>query len=392
MQIAVLGAFGLMAEAALHDLAADPKVDRVLAADLSLDRARAVLAKIPQRRKIRPIRVDITRKDQACRALRGSRALLNCVWYEHNLKAMDLALALQAHYVDLGGLFHMTLRQLARDRQFRRAGLRAVLGCGSTPGITNMMVARMAPAFETIDTVAIYDASHDPSLSEEVFLPPFSIRTMLAEYEQPAPILLGGRMRAVPAHSQGTELEFQEPIGRCRAVTVIHSETATLPDYLKRTGVKNLYFQIVYPETVRRQLAMLVSMGLSRDEPIRVGGSRISPREFVTQLAAQGAAAPAGAPADFEIMRVKVSGSRHQRPLTKTWDCEMRATRYLSAGAIGVGFTGAIAAGMLVLGHTSRQAGVAAPESMLDCDTFFKELKRRKTFRFEETISHPLPM
>lgn len=392
MQIAVLGAFGLMAEAALHDLAANPKVERVLAADLSLDRARAVLAKIPQRRKIRTIRVDITDTNGAARALRGSQALLNCVWYEHNLKAMDLALALKAHYVDLGGLFHMTLRQLARDRQFRRAGLRAVLGCGSTPGITNMMVSRMAPSFETIDTVAIYDASHDPSLSEEAFLPPFSIRTMLEEYAAPAPVLLDGRMRAVPAHSGPEELDFPEPLGRCSAVTVIHSETATLPGHLKGTGVQNLHFKIVYPEVVRRQLTFLMGMGLDKDAPIAVDGQRISPRQFVTALAHQSATAPAGTPADFEVMRVKISGARHRRPLVKTWDCEMRATRLLTAGAMGVGFTGAVAAEMLVLGHTTAPSGVAAPEGLLVSDVFFKELVRRKVFNFKETIAHPLLM
>jgi saccharopine dehydrogenase (NAD+, L-lysine-forming) len=392
MQIAVLGAFGLMAEAALHDLAANPKVDRVLAADLSLDRAPAVLARIPQRRKIRPIRVDITDTARADRALRGSQALLNCAWFEHNLKAMDLALALKAHYVDLGGLYHTTLKQLARAPQFRRAGLRAVLGCGSTPGITNMMVARMAPSFETIETVAISDASIDPTLSEESFLPPFSIRTMLAEYAAPAPVLLGGRMRVVPAHSGPEEIDYPQPLGRCQAVTVIHSETATLPGYLKGTGVKNLYFKIVYPEVVRRQLTFLMGMGLDQDAPIDVDGSRISPRQFVTALAHQSAIAPLPAPADFEVMRVRIEGQRHGRGLVKTWDCEMRATRLLSAGAMGVGFSSSVAAEMLVLGHTKAPAGASAPEGLLDSDVYFKELVRRKVFHFKETIAHPMIM
>jgi len=392
MRIAVLGAFGLMAEAALHDLAANPRVRSILAADISLARARAVLSKIPRRRKIKPVRVDITDTGRARLALRGAQALLNCVWYEHNLKAMDLSLALKAHYVDLGGLFHMTLRQLARDGQFRRAGLRAALGCGSTPGITNMMAARMAPSFETIATVAIYDASHDPALTEDFFLPPFSIRTMLAEYEQPAPVLLGGRMRAVPAHSHAEEIDFGEPIGRCRAATVIHSEAASLPGYLKRKGVKNLFFKIAYPEVVRRQLGFLASLGLSQDEPVRVAGRDVSPLQFITELLSKRAAPPAGAPADFEVLRVKITGSRHGRPLVKTWDCQLRPTRRLCAGSMGVGFAGAIAAEMLVLGRTAAPAGAAAPESLLDCDAFFRELKARKTFRFEETITHPLPM
>jgi saccharopine dehydrogenase-like NADP-dependent oxidoreductase len=165
-----------------------------------------------------------------------------------------------------------------------------------------------------------------------------------------------------------------------------------LPGHLKGTGVRNLYFKIVYPEVVRRQLAFLMGMGLSKDAPVTVDGSRISPRQFVTALAHQSATAPLGAPADFEVMRVKISGTRQGRPLVKTWDCELRATRLLTAGAMGVGFAGAVAAEMLALERTTAPAGAAAPEGMLDSGAFFKELVRRKVFRFKETIAHPLPM
>lgn len=200
-------------------------------------------------------------------------------------------------------------------------------------------------------------------------------------------------MRAVAPHSDPEELDFKAPIGRCRVVTVIHSETATLPGYLRGTGVKNIHFKIAYPETVRRQLAFLVSMGLAKEEPVRVGEALVSPREFVTRLAQKSAeTSPAGPPEDFEVMRVRVSGQRHRRPLVKTWDCELLPTRALSAGAMGVGFAGAIAADMLARGLTIRPSGVAAPEEMLDSELFFKELKRRGTFRFEESIVHPLPI
>lgn len=393
MKVAVLGGFGLMAEAALHDLASNPKVTEILAADVSLLRAKQVLARLPNLRKVRAAQVDINDTAAAARLLKGSKVVLNCAWYELNLRAMDLAVALKAHYVDLGGLYHMTLKQLARDKEFKRAGLRAVLGCGSTPGITNLMVAKMAPSFETISTVGIYDASHDPSLSEEAFLPPFSIRTMLAEYIQPAPILKGGRMVGVDAHSDPEELQFPQPIGRVKAGTVIHSETATLPGWLKAQGVKNLFFKIVYPESVKRQLGMLVGMGLAEDAPVQVDGRAVSPRRFVTALAQKAAhEGPVGFPADFEVLRVRINGARRGEPLEKVWDCEMRPTRKLSAGALGVGFTGAIAAALLAQGRTLVASGVAAPESMFDPDTFLRELKARKSFRFIETIARPLPM
>lgn len=394
MKIAVLGGFGLMAEAALHDLADNPAVKEVLAADINTERAEFVLKRIKNRKKIKAIKIDLNETGDAVRALAGSNCVLNCSWYEYNLKAMELALGLKAHYVDLGGLYHMTLKQLKLGPEFRSANLRAVLGCGSTPGITNMMVARMTPQFDSIETVDIIDASHDPSFSEDSFLPPFSIRTMLDEWEAPAPVLLNGRMQDVPAHSHPVEEEFKAPLGRVKAGIVIHSETASLPAYLKSKGVKNLSFRIVYPESVRRQLALISGMGLSGKAPVPVNGSAVSPLSLVSALAVRGALEasrkPSGPPADFEVLRVRVAGRKGGAPLVNAWDCEMTPTKLLSAGAIGVGWTGAIAAVMAVRGKTLAPNGVGAPENLLEPGAFFRELNARRTFRFVETLTHPL--
>lgn len=367
MKIAVLGGFGLMAEAALHDLAGDRRVTQVRAVDVNVARAKSVLSRIPNRSKIQVVQSDLAR---AAAKLKGVDVVLNCAWYELNLQAMELALKLKAHYVDLGGLYHTTLKQLKLDPEFRRAGRRAVLGCGSTPGITNMMVARMSGQFKTIETVGIYDASHDPTLTDDAFIPPFSIRTMLAEYVAPAPLWLDGRIQDVPAHGLPETLDFQPPIGRVTAGAVIHSETATLPGYLQDKGVKNLFFKIVYPESVKRQLKMLVAMGFARNG------------EGVRALSKLAPPPPEGAPQDFEVLRVQITGDDKEL----TWDCVMRATKLLSAGAMGVGFTGAIAAGMLARGHALRPSGVAAPESMLEPTVFFRELAARKIFKFQETV------
>ncbi|MBI4425332.1 MAG: saccharopine dehydrogenase NADP-binding domain-containing protein [Elusimicrobia bacterium] len=376
-----------MAEAALFDLARSNSVSEILAADREIGRAKAVLSRIPGRRKIRVVALDATDTAAAARQLAGARVVVNCAWYELNLKAMDLALALKAHYVDLGGLFHMTLKQRRREPELRKAGLLAVLGCGSTPGITNMMVARMAGDFDRIDTVGIYDASHDPTQTSDSFLPPFSIRTMLDEYVMPAPVWRGGRLTEVQAHSEPETLDFPAPIGRCVAGTVIHSEVATLPGYLKAKGVKNLSFKIVYPETVKRQLAMLVAMGLDQDAPMQVNGHAVSPRRFLTALAQRSALGiGASAPGDFEVVRVRITGRAQGSALTRELDVEMRPCGPISAGAAGVGFTAAIAAQMLAASQVQRRSGVLAPESALQIAPFFQHLAARKVFRLVERM------
>src|SRR6266511_118154 len=84
-------------------------------------------------------RVDVADAGVLVRSLEGSSVCVNCVDYRLNLGVMEAALAAACHYLDLGGLFHMTRRQLELDDRFREAGLTAILGMGSAPGKTNLL-------------------------------------------------------------------------------------------------------------------------------------------------------------------------------------------------------------------------------------------------------------
>ena len=65
--------------------------------------------------------------------------LVNSASYRVNLDAMTACLEAGCHYLDLGGLYWMTGRQLELGPRFRDAGLLALLGIGSAPGKTNLM-------------------------------------------------------------------------------------------------------------------------------------------------------------------------------------------------------------------------------------------------------------
>ena len=72
-------------------------------------------------------------------ALDGCDVLVNAASYRVNLDAMRACLEAGCHYLDLGGLYRVTGRQLELDDEFERAGLLALLGIGSSPGKTNVM-------------------------------------------------------------------------------------------------------------------------------------------------------------------------------------------------------------------------------------------------------------
>jgi saccharopine dehydrogenase-like NADP-dependent oxidoreductase len=175
--------------------------------------------------------VDASDADSVAAALAGSSACVNCVAYRLNVPVMLGCLAADVHYVDLGGLFHVTREQLALDAEFQRAGLTAILGLGSAPGKTNLLTAAAARRLgEEPRSLEIWAASRDPAAADHPFPAPYSVRTLLDELNLRPMILRDGELADVEPLAGEAERDFHEPIGRARGIYTLHSELATLPD------------------------------------------------------------------------------------------------------------------------------------------------------------------
>ena len=74
--------------------------------------------------------------------LAGMEVLVNSAAYRINLAAMRACLDVGCHYMDLGGLYHVTAEQLRLSGEFEQRGRLALLGIGSAPGKTNLLAAR----------------------------------------------------------------------------------------------------------------------------------------------------------------------------------------------------------------------------------------------------------
>lgn len=174
--------------------------------------------------------VDVRDTSSLGRALDGATEVVNCADYRLNLEVMRGALAAGAHYVDLGGLFHMTLRQLELDGEFRAAGLTAVLGMGSAPGKTNLLARS---AIERLGAeprrLEIWAATRDPAAANHPFPAPYSVRTLLDELRMRPMVVQDGRATDVAPLSGAAERDFPDPVGRAAGIYTLHSELATLP-------------------------------------------------------------------------------------------------------------------------------------------------------------------
>ena len=174
--------------------------------------------------------VDARDPDSLAAALRGAQVCVNCADYRLNIEVMQAARAAGAHYLDLGGLFHVTRTQLELDGEFRAAGLTAILGMGSAPGKTNLL-ARAAVERLGADprTLEIWAVTRDPAADGHPFPAPYPVRTLLDELRMRPMVVAEGRLTDVEPLSGEAEREFPEPIGRARGIYTLHSELATLP-------------------------------------------------------------------------------------------------------------------------------------------------------------------
>jgi lysine 6-dehydrogenase len=231
VSVAVLGAGGTIAPAIVRDLAESDEVERMLLLDLDGARASAVAAAHgSQKASAQP--VDARAADDLATALQGIDLLVNTASYRVNLDAMRACLTAGCHYLDLGGLYWMTGRQLELGGDFARAGLLALLGIGSSPGKTNLMarraIAGLGDGAGAVEAIEVAAAGRDPLATDDGRLrPPYSIQTLLDELTLAPVVIRDGQATEIHPLESGGVVEFGEPIGPAATIFTLHSELAT---------------------------------------------------------------------------------------------------------------------------------------------------------------------
>jgi saccharopine dehydrogenase-like NADP-dependent oxidoreductase len=321
----VLGGCGAIGRVVVRDLFESHRQNLITVADF-----RPVeLIRSP---RVRTVFGD-ARKPDLC----GHAVVINCTQHDFNLHVMRAALRAGVHYLDLGGLFLHTRRQLKLHRQFKRAGLTAILGMGCAPGITNVMtraaVERLGSAKSVKIRVGTKDFNPAPGF-------PYSAQTILEELTLTAWIVEGGKFREVKPRTGWERVNFPKPVGRQWLVRTRHSEVATLPVTFK---LRQCDFKV----------------GFDREFVRNVVAGKIPNRPVAR-----------GRPDDYEVARVIVDGL--------IMDCHAKANKkwLASAGDIDTGCPPSIVAQMIATG-VINQRGVLPPEVAVPVEAFFKELRKR---------------
>ena len=356
MRVGVLGAGGTIAPAIVRDLADSEEVSAMRLLDLDLDRAEKV-AREQGGGKAEASRADATR-DLAAQ-LEDMDVLVNSAAYRINLAAMRACLDAGCHYMDLGGLYHVTAEQLALSPEFEERGLLALLGIGSAPGKTNLLAARAVRELPGDPlSISVLAAGRDLDPPDGLSFP-YAVRTLLDEITMPPMALVDGRARELEPLQPGPTADFGEPIGQGETIFTLHSEVLTFGESF---DCPNVTFALSLSPKVLESLEQL--RGASEERIAEVARSASPPSAKTTS-----------------IHVVEVAGedtmirARSVTPPHEEWG--------LGGGIVSTATPAAAAVRLLSRGDIERR-GTLPPESCIDPERMFGELEKRGV-RFDFT-------
>jgi len=380
MRIVVLGGAGKMGCIAVQDLAGDRRVKEVVIADRDLAQARVVAETIASQ-KITIQLVDIADHDALVGVLQRADVCLNGTVYYTNLPVMEACLEAGVHYVDLGGLFHTTRKQLELSDRFSAAGVCAVLGMGSAPGVPNVQARYAADRLDTVESIRIYDGIKLPPADDVRFT--YAVPTIVDELTLAPMVYREGEFLACEPLSEFEDYWFTPPIGLLPMHLSLHSEIATLPLTFAGKGLRECFFKIDYwgmAREVVEKIRVLADFGFAGREPVEVKGQPVVPRDLLVAMMSgyvppitDFLAPPKTSPPDWakEIV-TEVRGTKEGKPVT------YRVGTLTCKGALPTGVAPARAAIWLAEGRVPP--GVHPPEAALDPKPFLKELEQREIY------------
>jgi saccharopine dehydrogenase (NAD+, L-lysine-forming) len=272
-----------------------PWLERMVLADINLERAEEVRRRLRAPEKFVAARIDASDRASIASLAREHAVdlILNAVEPRFNEAIFDAAYESGCHYMDMA----MTLSsphperpfeepgvklgdyQFERAAQWEQKGLLAFVGMGVEPGMADIF-ARYAEKhlFDRIDEIGIRDGANLEVRGYD-FAPNFSIWTTIEECLNPPVIWEKDRgWYTTEPFSEPEVFDFPEGIGPVECVNVEHEEVLLVPRWVKAGRVT---FKYGLGDEFIGVLKTLKMLGLDSKNPIKVGKVTVAPRDVV---------------------------------------------------------------------------------------------------------------
>ena len=264
----------------------DPGVSEIICADYDIQAAQKLSESL---KKATAVQLDASQLKQVINAAEGCNLIINGLPLEYDLNVMEAALTVNASYLDMAGPmedigFVESYKLIFSDwhKQFKEKGLTALVGCGSSPGLANIITRKSVDKMDTCDSIGIY-------IYEGVWTNRFTPFWW-------SPEVALGDMAYITYRCENGEIIEDKPFSRpvmmkfrgidqeVRMVDHEHDEPVSMGllagDVLK--GAKNVEFKYGGPHIELSE--SLYNMGLLSTDPVTVQGAEIVPMDLVLQL------------------------------------------------------------------------------------------------------------
>jgi len=280
-RVIILGGCGVVGSVATKTLAAFPDFSEIIIGDINTTRGQELIQSSPE--KIKYQYIDVNNFEKLVNTLKEFDVVVNTIgpFYKYGPLVLKAAIQAGKKYVDVSDDVDATQSALKLHSEAKSAEVSAIIGLGSSPGVTNIL-ARFA-ATDLLDEVISIDLYH--AHGGEPIEGPGVIFHRIHAMTTDIPVFIDGAFKTVNFFSEeGKSLEEDiefEKLGNYRVHPYPHPETITIPQYIpkvKRVTNKGT----VLPPEYFNLIIDLVRNGLHEETPISVKGSpaKIKPIDF----------------------------------------------------------------------------------------------------------------
>jgi saccharopine dehydrogenase-like NADP-dependent oxidoreductase len=385
MRILMVGGAGLMSAGTARDLLSNLSsgITKIIAADANAERLESLKKSLNDPRL--EVRVfDVNDRDALLALMNDCDLCINGVPTFAGFQMAIFAACLDAKrpYVDYGGMGVYTVKQKARHEAWKSAGVTAVVGLGSDPGMSNIICRAVADRLDTIERINLYWGATKIGAESPVLVPPYSVSTVLAEFANPSQQFLSGKLQEVPPQAGAETIDLPQPWGKTTFTHSQHSEPLTVPfsEGIREKGIREFTWKLSLPSRDHEAWVGLVKAGFdAENEPISVKGMTVRPLDVLQAVIERNMKKNAHRIPAQQVHEIHFAigrGTRAGKRCTVTCRVIGRPDP-LYDDYVDAGTSMNMSIGVQQMLSQPMRPGVWAAEEYFQADAFFAELRKR---------------
>ena len=328
--------------------------------------------------------VDVHDDNSLVRVIHGYDLVLNVSRSKDKTVAMKAALEAGSHYIDCG--VEQIDEKLALDEEFRKKGLLAVFDMYFSPGLHNMLAAYAVNQLDKVESVdfrwAVVDIVPASEHSRKLY-GGFSLGGyILHHYTRPSKRWENGKMIELSPRDEPEPFTFRGAIGTALVAGLPGDSMCDLAKV--RPDIPSISFKEALGTEMDQSCQLLVSLGFNREEPVDIGGQKVSPWAVLQWMAnnqpPESKKAPDIRHGGCAIVR-GVKGGQTVEYCVEAWPSESLVQRHKDMGCAKYGGPGGIfrcgspmgSLAVLVARGQITSRGVFLPEAVVPAKEFLDQ-------------------